>query len=239
VSALVPCATPLVELEGIGMVFPSPAGGSIEVLRSMTFGVCGGELVVVSGRSGSGKTTLLRIAGGLLRPVAGEVRWNGEAVDGLSADALTKRRATHLGIVFQGAALIETLTAAENVAVPGLPQGLRASGRQRALDLLDEVGAGKRARHFPRQLSGGEQQRVAIARALFSDPPLLVVDEPTANLDRRSADGVIRLLAKQARSGRGLLVASHDPGLIAAADRVVELEPRTGPPHEDSGLRSA
>lgn len=126
--------------------------------------------------------------------------------------------------MFQGAALIDSLTAAENVALPALPRGRRDSGRRRALALLADVGLGARGGHFPRQLSGGERQRTAIARALFNDPALLVVDEPTANLDRASADAAIDLLAELANDGKGLLIASHDEHLIRRASSVLWLE---------------
>jgi ABC-type lipoprotein export system ATPase subunit len=216
---------PLLELDDVAMSFVSPGDGTIDVFREIDLVVQAGEMIVVTGRSGSGKTTLIRIASGLLRPVEGVVSWSGQSIDGLNGSRLAERRAAHIGIVFQGAALIDTLTAAENVALPAIPRGVKGYGRERARSLLDQVGVGARSAHFPRQLSGGEQQRVALARAIFADPPLLLVDEPTANLDRRSADQLITLLSELAREGRGLLVASHDPDLVGVGDRVVELEP--------------
>lgn len=220
-------SVPLLELDDVAMSFVSPGAGTIDVFREIHLVVEASDMIVVTGRSGSGKTTLIRIASGLLRPVEGVVSWDGHPIDGLDGSRLAERRAAHIGIVFQGAALIDTLTAAENVALPAIPRGVNGHGRERALSLLDQVGLGARSRHFPRQLSGGEQQRVALARAMFADPPLLLVDEPTANLDRRSADQLIGLLTELARSGRGLLVASHDPDLVGIGDRVVELESLT------------
>ena len=218
-------SVPLLVLDHVAMSYKSPGDGMIDVFKDIHLAVEAAQMIVVTGRSGSGKTTLLRIASGLLRPVEGEVRWSDQPIGELGASRLTERRATHIGIVFQGAALIDTLTAVENVALPAIPRGVDRSGRERALDLLEQVGVRARSAHFPRHLSGGEQQRVALARAMFGDPPLLVIDEPTANLDRRSGDELIALLSELARLGRGLLVASHDPDLIAAGDRVVELEP--------------
>lgn len=214
----------LVELRSVAMTYPGRDHGEpVLVLRGIDLNVAAGELVVVAGRSGSGKTTLLNIAAGLLRPTAGAVSWSGADIGALNPDAVARLRGSSIGIVFQNAALIETLNAAENVALAAVPAGLRGS-RERAMELLAQFGVAARARHYPAHLSGGEQQRVAIARALFADPPLLIVDEPTANLDRRTADGVIDILGELAKQGRGLLVASHDRHAMDIATRVLELE---------------
>ncbi|MGH2467373.1 MAG: ABC transporter ATP-binding protein, partial [Candidatus Limnocylindrales bacterium] len=188
-----------------------------------------GDLVVVAGRSGSGKTTLLGIAAGLVEPSSGHVLWQGARVADLSADARARRRGSLIGIVFQNAALIETLTAAENVLVAAVPAGVRREDGRRARELLGEQGLGARRDHDPSRLSGGERQRVALARALFADPPLLIVDEPTANLDRVTADGLIETLVRLAAAGRGLLVASHDRHLIDRATGLIRLEPEALP----------
>jgi len=215
---------PLLALRGIGMTYPGRDHGEpLRVLHGLDLTVEPGELVVVAGRSGSGKTTLLHIAAGLLRPTAGEVRWADVALDGLDDDRLAALRGRSLGIVFQNAALVDSLSAVENVALQAVPAGVR-NGRDRALELLGRQGLAARAHHYPRHLSGGEQQWVALARALFAEPRLLIVDEPTANLDRRAADELIAQLRAQAAEGRALLVASHDPHLIGAAGRVLELE---------------
>jgi len=215
---------PLLALHGIGMTYPGrDHGAPLRVFDGIDLSVEPGELVVAAGRSGSGKTTLLHIAAGLLRPTTGAVRWDDVALDGLDDDRLARLRGRSIGIVFQNAALIETLTAAENVALQAVPAGVR-DGRDRALELLGRQGLAARARHYPCHLSGGEQQRVALARALFADPPLLIVDEPTANLDRRTADDMIADLRGLADQGHGLLVASHDPHLIGVASRVIALE---------------
>lgn len=197
---------------------------AVTVFEELELVVGAGEFVCLAGRSGSGKTTLLHVAAGLLDPSAGEVRWDGDAIGRLSDAARAKRRRTGLGIVFQSGGLIGSLTAAENVALPGLPATAQTTGQERAREVLAEVGLEARRGHFPSQLSAGEQQRVALARALFADPPTLLVDEPTANLDRASATVVIDLLAQLHRSGRTVVVASHDEALISRATRVVRLD---------------
>ncbi len=216
---------PLLELEAVSLTFEHDGLGPVNVLSDISLSVAVGELIIVAGRSGSGKTTLLNIAAGLLLPTEGDVRWSGESIASMSAKLITARRGRHIGIVFQGAALVESLTASENVALALVPHGFTESAKSRAMLLLDEVGLTRRAAHFPGQLSGGERQRVAIARARFNDPALLLVDEPTANLDRSSADEVAELLVGLALAGRGIVVASHDPHLIERADRCLRLEP--------------
>ncbi len=215
----------LLVLSGVSKVYPSRDGSApIRVFEGIDLELRAGELVCVAGRSGSGKTTLLHIAAALIVPTSGVVRWRRVDPAELGDAERSALRREMLGIVFQEAGLIGTLTAAENVALPGLPAGLGRDARRRARELLELVGVAGRANHFPSQLSGGERQRVGIARALFADPPVLIVDEPTANLDRRTADAIIELLASIRAAGRGLLVASHDAHLIARADRVVALD---------------
>jgi ABC-type lipoprotein export system ATPase subunit len=215
----------LVELDGVGFAYPGRDGTApLVVVDHFRLRVQEGEFVCLAGRSGSGKTTLLHLASGLLAPGRGAVRWRGEDVAGLPEREAAARRRELFGIVLQGGGLVETLTAEENVALPGPPSGTpRGSARARASGALDRVGLAGRGGHLPSQLSGGEQQRVGIARALYADPAMLVADEPTANLDRVSADQVIELLASLHTAGQTLLVATHDEHLIAAAERVVRL----------------
>lgn len=215
----------LLVLHDIVMEYGLPGGGALRVVDGMTLSVRSGEVVCLAGRSGSGKTTVLMICAGLLRPTAGGVRWGGVDLSELTGDALTAERGRHIGIVFQNGALIGSLRASENVAIPGMAGGDGPDPAARAAALLHVVGLPDRGSHFPGMLSGGEQQRVAIARSLFRDPPLLLVDEPTANLDRHAAADVVDLLVRLRDSGRGLLVASHDERVIAAAGRVIEMEP--------------
>jgi ABC-type lipoprotein export system ATPase subunit len=214
----------LLELEDVKVVYPARnQSGAVSLFDGLRLGVRPAELAVVAGRSGSGKTTLLNVAAGLRRPSSGFVRWSGSRIDSLSRDGIAAERGRFIGLVFQNAGLIDTLTTSENAALAGVSTGVKRD-RSFILALLDSVGLADRANHFPAQLSGGEQQRAALARALFADPPLLVVDEPTANLDRRTADEIIHRLVDLRASNRGLLVASHDPHLIEVADTLVELE---------------
>lgn len=215
---------PPLALVDVGMAYRDAGGRTLRVLSALDLTVSAGEMVCLAGRSGSGKTTAIMIAAGLLSPTEGSVRWGALDLTGLSADHITRERGRGIGIVFQGAALIASLRAGENVALPGMAgDGARADAL-RVDRLLEAVGMTDRSAHYPAQLSGGEQQRVALARGLYRDPPLLLVDEPTANLDRAAADGVISILDGLRREGRALLVASHDPGLVSIADRVHQME---------------
>lgn len=226
-----------VELLGVSKSYQSPDGTPIPVLDGVTLRVESGEMLCIAGRSGSGKTTLLSICGLLLAPDAGRRMLEGEDLTEVSVDGSARFRREHIGFCFQDFLLVPTLTALENVLLPLVPDGVADADVDRARELLSEVGLGDRADHLPSRLSGGEQQRVAFARALIADPRLLLIDEPTANLDRRSAAGIGDLLheARDARL-RTILLASHDPSLMALADRVLELDGAVGassrPPFE-------
>lgn len=214
----------LLTIEGVDKMYPGRGGSpSVEVLRAVDLTVAPGELVAIAGRSGSGKTTLLQIAAGILAPTTGAVWWGETPLQSLGDDARARRRGVLIGIVFQNAALIESLTAEENVLVAALPTDAKRLG-PRAAELLAAQGLGDRVGHYPSNLSGGERQRVALARALLNDPPLLLVDEPTANLDRASADAVIGTLRNLATDGHGVLVATHDPHLVRVATSAFYLE---------------
>lgn len=216
---------PELMLSSIGMTYVDSAGDPLEVFRGLSLDVRAGELCCLAGRSGSGKTTALMIAAGLLAPSAGTVHWGDLDIGALTDDDLAHERGARIGIVFQNAALIPTLRSGENVALAGMASG-RGEGtpHQRVERLLDSVGMADRARHFPQQLSGGEQQRVALARALFCEPPLLLVDEPTANLDRRTAGGIIKIMLELRDRGRALLVATHDTAIADVANCVITME---------------
>jgi ABC-type lipoprotein export system ATPase subunit len=196
----------------------------VTVFENLNLSLAKGEFVAVAGRSGSGKTSLLLVAAGLLPPSAGEVRWAGRSVAGASEAELARLRSQLFGFVFQGGGLIASLTAAENVALPRVPTTVPQAKAARVRDALEAVELSDRAQHFPSQLSGGEQQRVGLARALVSDPATLIVDEPTASLDRGAADHIIDLLCDLNQQGRGLMVATHDARLIERAGRVVRLD---------------
>lgn len=212
------------QLEGLSMSYPvRDSDRMLDVLNDVSFSVGSQETYCVAGRSGSGKTTLLTIAAGLLRPSSGRVSWLGDDISTLGAEAVARLRRERVGVVFQSGGLIGSLTAEENVALPGMVDA-RADPRRRARELLGLVGLADRGRHFPSELSGGEQQRVALARALFRDPPVLLVDEPTANLDRATANSIIDVLTDIAASGKAVLVASHDPVLIDRATTVLRID---------------
>ena len=201
-----------------------PSGGrTLTVLDGVSFDVEDAEVCAVTGPSGSGKSTLLGLVAGLDRPTAGTIEVAGVEVTRLGEDALARFRRDTLGFVFQAFHLIPTLTAAENVAVP-LELATVPDAPARAATLLDEVGLAARGHHYPVQLSGGEQQRVAIARAIALDPPLLLADEPTGNLDSATGGGIIELLLGLNRErGSTLLLVTHDEALAGKADRVLRL----------------
>jgi putative ABC transport system ATP-binding protein len=195
----------------------------VTALESVTASFDEGEIVAVVGRSGSGKSTLLHLAGGLDRPTSGEIFFRGRPLGELSEDERARYRGAAVGFVFQFFNLVPTLTALENVELPlvwaGVPPRAR---RRRAAELLERVGLAARADHRPGQLSGGEQQRVAVARALAHDPPLLLADEPTGNLDSRTAAELMDLL--RSLESKTILFVTHDAALAGSyARRILEL----------------
>ena len=198
-------------------------GRPLTILDGVTLDVERGDAVAVTGPSGSGKSTLLGLIAGLDAPTYGTITVRGVDITRLGESALARFRRETIGYVFQSYHLIPTLTAAENVAVPlELAGERRVAARARAL--LEQVGLGERAHHYPVQLSGGEQQRVALARAVALDPPLLLADEPTGNLDSATGAAIIELLFTLNRERRStLLLVTHDPALAERADRVVSL----------------
>ena len=213
----------MISLQQIAMQYRM-AGESIDVLRALDLEVGSHERVAIVGPSGSGKTTLLLLLTGLEQPTSGEVLINGQSLATLDRDARADLRRDAIGIVFQSFHLIPSLTAEENVALP-LDIAGQAHSDKRAREMLVRVGLEERARHYPAQLSGGEQQRVAIARALVHEPALLVADEPTGNLDERTGESIIELLFSLNReSGTTLLLVTHDPHLAARCDRSLRLE---------------
>ena len=202
------------------------AARTVEVLRGIDLELAPGEVAAVVGPSGSGKSTLLHLLGGLDRPDAGEIEIGGRRLDRLSPRELAGYRNRTVGFVFQFSQLLADFTALENVALPGRIAGLAAGElERRAAALLDEVGLADRTGHFPGQLSGGEQQRVALCRALLLEPPLVLADEPTGNLDPASGEGVFRLLVDlQRRHGTTALVVTHNPELARRCGRMLSLE---------------
>ena len=198
----------------------------IVVLDGLSLEVPEGEFVALMGPSGSGKTTLLNLIAGIDRPTSGKVVVAGTDVAQLSEGALAKWRSRSIGFIFQFYNLIPVLTAVENVELPLLLTKLSKSQRRdRALTALKVVGLADRAKHYPRQLSGGQEQRVGIARAIVTDPTLLLCDEPTGDLDRKSGDEILDLLqALNREHGKTIIMVTHDPHAAERATQVLHLE---------------
>lgn len=196
---------------------------TVEILRGIDLRIPKGQFAAVMGASGSGKSTLLGLLAGLDSPTEGEVILDGMSIGSLEEDKLAEVRGRRIGFVFQSYQLIPTLTALENVM---LPYELNASGdaRRRAEALLEAVGLRERLHHYPVQLSGGEQQRVALARAFVLDPPIVLADEPTGNLDSQNGQHVLELLMERQReSGTTLVLVTHDAQIAERADRRIHL----------------
>jgi len=198
----------------------------IEVLQGLTLDIPSGEFVALMGPSGSGKTTLLNLIGGLDTPTSGEITVAGQRLDQLGSGGLSRWRARHIGFVFQFYNLMPMLSAQRNVELPLLLTNLPAARRKaNALAALTLVGLADRAKHKPNELSGGQAQRVAIARALVADPTLLLCDEPTGDLDRKSADEVLHLLQELNRAhGKSIIIVTHDPKAADFAGRQLHMD---------------
>ncbi len=198
----------------------------IHVLSGLDLSVPKGEFLALMGPSGSGKTTLLNLIGGLDRPTSGSVEVGGDRIDQMSDRQLAAWRARHVGFVFQFYNLMPVLTAERNVELPLLLTHLSKAERRRHVEIaLKVVGLTHRSRHYPRTLSGGEQQRTGIARAIVTDPTLLLCDEPTGDLDRKSGDEVLSLLqALNREHGKTIIMVTHDPHASARATRTVYLD---------------
>ena len=198
----------------------------IPVLDGLSIDIATGEFVALMGPSGSGKTTLLNLIGGIDQPTSGEVRVGEQTIGKLRGRELAKWRARNIGFIFQLYNLIPVLTAIQNVELPLLLVKMTGKERrQRALTALELVGLGDRISHYPRQLSGGQEQRVAIARAIVSDPSVLLADEPTGDLDRTSAEEILKLLVRlNSEFQKTIVMVTHDPHAAERARRVVHLD---------------
>jgi putative ABC transport system ATP-binding protein len=213
-----------IELRNVTKTYPV-ADGDFKALDRLELQLPRGACVAIVGKSGSGKTTLLNLVAGIDRPTAGEVFVGGTPVHTLSESQLAAWRGRHVGVVFQTFQLLPTLTVAENVMLPmdfcrTLPP---AKARTRALTLLDQVGVADQADKLPSMLSAGQQQRAAIARALANDPQVVLADEPTGNLDSRTAEGVLELLVGLARAGKTVLIITHERDIGQRVDRMITL----------------
>ena len=212
-----------IQLSNIHKVYRN---GSLEVpaVNGISFNVEHGEYVAIMGPSGSGKSTMMNIIGCLDRPSTGDYILDGENVSHLDDNALADIRLRKLGFIFQGFNLLARTDAIKNVALPLFYAGLNSSERKRrALATLEEVGLRDRAHHKPNELSGGQQQRVAIARALINDPAVLLADEPTGNLDSKTSADIMALFDKLHRSGRTIIMVTHDENVAQHAARVIRL----------------
>ena len=219
---------PFIHISGLQKAYPmGPV--TVRALDGVELIIEQNTLTVVMGPSGSGKSTLLYLLGGLDRPTGGKIEVNGQSIENLDENELAVYRRRVVGFIFQSFNLLPSMSALDNVAFP--MQFARVPGRRRrarAAELLDRVGLADRAHHRPTELSGGQQQRVAIARALVNDPQLILADEPTGNLDSASGLGVMHLLSELHKSGRTVLVVTHDPRMIRyATHRVFLLDGRT------------
>lgn len=197
----------------------STSEGELQILSPISFEVKAGESIAIIGASGSGKSTLLGLLAGLDESTNGEIWLNGAPLHTMGEEERAVFRGQHVGFIFQSFMLVQSLTALENVMLPAEIAGL-SNAKQRAMDILSDVGLSHRAHHFPNQLSGGEQQRVAIARAFITSPKILFADEPTGNLDAKNSEKVEGLLFKMNREkGTTLVLVTHDNNLAAKCDR--------------------
>lgn len=200
-------------------------GQTVHALETVNLHVPKGEFLAVTGPSGSGKTTLMNILGCLDRPTNGRYLLNGQPVSDLTGSSAADIRNQKIGFVFQSFNLISSMSALENVELPLLLRGVSRKERRRiAREALSRVGLRQRADHRPAELSGGQQQRVAIARVLAADPPLILADEPTGNLDAVTGRGILSILDGLHREGRTIVMITHDPAVAAAAPRTLRME---------------
>jgi putative ABC transport system ATP-binding protein len=214
----------LIELSHVTKSFPV-ASGTFHALKDVNLKIESGQLIAITGKSGSGKSTLLNIITGIDKPSDGSVNINGVRVDKLSESELASWRGKNIGVVFQFFQLLPTLTILENIMLPmdfcnSYPKKER---KERALALLDLVNIKEQADKFPSALSGGQQQRAAIARALANDPPLIVADEPTGNLDSQTATSVFDLLTKLTRAGKTVIVVTHERDFAEYFEKTISI----------------
>jgi putative ABC transport system ATP-binding protein len=218
-------ATPLVRLLGLRKGF-TKGKEAIRIFDGLDLSIPAGDFAAIMGPSGSGKTTLLNLVGGIDRPDAGEVEVAGHRIDKLSEAKLAQWRAANVGFIFQFYNLMQMLTAAQNVELPLLLTNLGRKQRRKSVEAtLNIVSLADRATHYPREMSGGQQQRVAIARAIVSDPKLILCDEPTGDLDRATADEILKVLQILNRElNKTIIMVTHDPAAAKYARRTLHLD---------------
>jgi putative ABC transport system ATP-binding protein len=210
----------MIEVTNLGKTYRRGDGTPVEALKDISFLIERGEFVTIRGPSGSGKSSMLNIVGCLDKPTSGAYRLNGEELSGYSDKQLSHARAWKIGFVFQSFNLMPRTTALENVEIPMI-YGPGRVDRNRAMAALERVWLGERAHHYGTELSGGEQQRVAIARALINDPPLILADEPTGNLDSAAGAEVMGILRQLHQEGRTVVLVTHDDSVAAYAEREI------------------
>jgi len=219
-----PGKTPVGRLVGVVKAYPMGHRQYL-ALRGVNLTLYAGEFTAIVGPSGSGKSTILNMVTGIDRPTRGQVLMAGAPVHMMTENQLAQWRGKNVGIVFQFFQLLPTLTALENVMLPmDFLDAYKGRRRQRAMDLLARVGLQDHADHLPSELSGGEQQRVAIARALSNDPPIVIADEPTGNLDTATGQRIMSLLKELSEQGKSVVFVTHDPLLAANAQRVIRVQ---------------
>jgi putative ABC transport system ATP-binding protein len=215
--------TDVIQVRQLSKTIENPPS-RVEILRNVTFSVPPGQFLAIMGASGSGKSTLLGLMAGLDTVTSGTILLDGVDITDLREDDLARLRGRKIGFVFQSYQLVPTLTAEENILLPAELSGSGGDPRRRAKDLLMRVGLSNRGHHYPVQLSGGEQQRVALARAFITQPPILMADEPTGNLDSANGQHVLDLLLRLNREEKTTLVlVTHDRRLAEYADRIIAL----------------
>ena len=214
----------MIHLQSLSKTYDTPAG-AFPALRNIDLEIAAGEFVAIVGKSGSGKSTLLNMVGGIDRPSSGTLRVGGRSIQGLTHSELASWRGRTVGFVFQFFQLLPTLTVAENVMLPMDFCGVRprSERRKHAMSLLDRVALADQADKLPSALSGGQQQRVAIARALANDPPVILADEPTGNLDSETSIAIFQLFGELSGEGKTLLVVTHDREAAASVSRTVTI----------------
>lgn len=214
----------MIQIRDLTKIYSPSAGQEVRALDGVSLNVEKGEFVAVVGASGSGKTTLMNIIGCLDTPTDGEYRLDGTDISALNLTELSRVRSEKISFVFQGFNLIPTLTAIENIELPLIYRGVEAVTRRKLSELaLKSVGLEKRANHLPSELSGGQQQRVAIARALATDAPIILADEPCGNLDSTAGAAVMDMLHRLHRSGKTVVLITHDDNAAMTADRRIRI----------------
>lgn len=214
---------PLIKVEDIHKIY-NPGENEVRALDGVSLEIQRGEFVAIVGHSGSGKSTLMNMLGCLDTPTSGHYFLEGKDVSSLSDDQLSEVRNKKIGFIFQGFNLIPNLDAVGNVELPLIYRGLGKQRRRRiAVQALTKVGLGRRLKHRPSELSGGQQQRVAVARAIAAQPPIILADEPTGNLDSRSTVEIMNILKELHKNGRTVIVITHDDDIAAQARRVIRI----------------